>query len=96
MRKIYSFRILDFKRARDVRARAQGDREESLPRELPMKARLSRFYPFYPFFLWDIVFPSLFLSSARARATCTNFCADFPLYSFLNKRIQFSAMVKAP
>ena len=61
-----------------------------------VKARLSRFYPFYPFFLWDIVFPSLFLSSARARATCTNFCADFPLYSFLNKRIQFSAMVKAP
>lgn len=66
MRKIYSSRILDFKRARDVRVRAQGDREESLPRELPMKARLSRFYPFYPFFLWDIVFPSLFLSRARA------------------------------
>lgn len=69
MRKIYSSRILDFKRARDVRARAQGDREESLPRELPMKARLSRFYPFYPFFSWDIALvfpPSLFLSRARA------------------------------
>jgi hypothetical protein len=67
VRKIYSSRTLDFKRARDVRVCAQGDREESLPRELPMKARLSRFYPFYPFFLWDIVFPSLFLSRARAR-----------------------------
>ena len=68
MRKIYSFRILDFKRSGDVRVRAQGDREESLPRELPMKARLSRFYPFYPFFSWDIalVFPPLFLSRARA------------------------------
>ena len=49
VRKIYSSRILDFKRARDVRVRAQGDREESLPRELPMKARLESFYPFYPF-----------------------------------------------
>jgi len=67
VRIIYSSRILDFKRARDVRVCAQGDREESLPRELPMKARLSRFYPFYPFFLWDIVFPSLSFARARER-----------------------------
>ena len=40
---------------------------------------------------------SFSLSFARARASDVyNFCADFPLYSFLNKRIQFSAMVKAP
>ena len=39
---------------------------------------------------------SLSFERARASDVCTNFCADFPLYSFLNKRIQFSAMVKAP
>lgn len=78
MRKIYSSRILDFKRARDVRARAQGDREESLPRELPMKARLSRFYPFYPFFLLDITHFSFSLSFARARERCVqNFVLTF-------------------
>lgn len=82
--------------ARETFARVRkATAKRVLPRELPMKARLSRFYPFYPFFLLDIVFLLSFFR-ARARATCTNFCADFPLYSFLNKRIQFSAMVKAP
>ena len=66
VRKIYSFRILDFKRARDVRARAQGDREESLPRELPMKARLVGFIHFIHFPLVGYRF-SFSLSFARAR-----------------------------
>ena len=26
-----------------------------------------KFYPFYPFFLWDIVFPSLSFARARER-----------------------------
>ena len=66
MRKIYSFRILDFKRARDVRARAQGDREESLPPREPDESKASRFYPFYPFSSCGISFFLLsFFSSAR-------------------------------
>lgn len=68
MRKIYSSRFLDFKRARDVRARAQGDREESFTSGVADESKAESVLSILSIFLVGYRF-SFSLSFARARAS---------------------------